>query len=291
MNVLIVGLSFSLAFLFIFLSNKIRIKWVKRSFSFYSIIFLLVAILVGSIYIYDQRATIKQIITTTQKQKTEEKTEKTKEKVSTEEQPLKESVMLDVKLIEQLPELPRGCEVTSLAMLLDYNGVTVNKMDLAKQIKHDPAPYKKIGNTIHFGNPHNGFVGDMYSFDTPGLGVYHGPIKDLAKQYVGDRVYDFSGSDFKEILYQLNQNRPVWVIINGAYKELPEDAFETWHTKDGPINITMREHSVLIIGYDQEYVYFNDPLNRHMKAPIKDFEKAWIQMGKQAITILSPRRS
>lgn len=60
---------------------------------------------------------------------------------------------------------------------------------------------------------------------------------------------------------------------------------KTWHTEDGPIEITYRQHSVLVTGYDQEYVYFNDPLNYYHKADIKHFEEAWVQMGKQAITI------
>ena len=41
----------------------------------------------------------------------------------------------NVKCIAQNPELPRGCEVTSLAMMLNYNGINVSKMELAKEVK------------------------------------------------------------------------------------------------------------------------------------------------------------
>ena len=54
---------------------------------------------------------------------------------------MKEAAMIeDVPFIKQLPELPRGCEVTSLAMLLQYKGVQVDKMQLASEI-HDKCLY------------------------------------------------------------------------------------------------------------------------------------------------------
>lgn len=209
------------------------------------------------------------------------KDEQTEEKVT-----LKDKVFIEAPLIKQMPELPRGCEVVSLGMLLAYHNIHIDKMELAKKVKHNPSTYKKVGEKIHFGNPHNGFVGDMYSFEQPGLGVYHKPIAELAEKYAKDMtIYDFTGADFSAIKEQLSLGRPVWVIINSHYKKLPDSEFITWQTEDGPIDITYRLHSVLITGYDENYIYFNDPLNYRSKADIKNFESAWKQMGKQAITI------
>ncbi|WP_237648713.1 C39 family peptidase [Sediminibacillus terrae] len=199
---------------------------------------------------------------------------------------LPESVQLDAPLIMQYPELPRGCEVTSLAMLLQYNGVEVSKLKLADQVEKDPTPFHKNEKEMFFGNPSKGFVGDMYSLDKPGFGVYHQPIARLAERYLGDRVHDFSGGHFYEIFNYLHNGQPVWVITNTTFKKLPEKEFQTWNTEQGSIKITMKEHSVLVTGYDETYIYFNDPLaKKQRKAPINDFKEAWVQMGKQAITV------
>ena len=160
-------------------------------------------------------------------------------------------------------------------------------MTLAKQVPKDTTPYSEKDGEISFGNPNKGFVGNMYNLSKPGYGVYHGPIANLTAQYVDEeRVNDFSGGSFFQILEQLNEKRPVWVITNTTYKKLSEDYFETWKTPQGPKRITMKEHSVLVTGYDSQSIYFNDPISgQKKKAPISDFREAWVQMGKQAISI------
>ncbi len=201
---------------------------------------------------------------------------------------IKGSVIIDVPLIKQYPELPRGCEVTSLAMLLQFAGENVDKMTLANEVKKDPTPYSVSGGKVYFGNPHDGFVGDMYNLQNPGLGVFHEPIRELAEQYLPGRIIDMTGSDFEKLKIPLSAEQPVWVIINTAYQKISEDLFQTWETPSGAVKVTSKEHSVLVTGYDDQFIYFNDPLTgiKNKTAPIQDFKEAWVQMGSQAITIL-----
>ncbi|WXB93687.1 C39 family peptidase [Bacillus sp. FJAT-52991] len=189
----------------------------------------------------------------------------------------------DVPLILQNPELNRGCEVTSLAMLLNYYGEEVDKMELADKITKEPF---KQGN--YKGNMHQGFVGDIATFNRSGLGVYVEPIIALTKQYVNeDRLINLTGQTPEDLYAQINKERPVWVIINAEYKKLTEDQFETWPTAEGTMKVTYYQHSAVITGYDEQFVYVNDPLKqeKNIKIHRTDFEQAWIQMGRQAMTI------
>ncbi|MHC0037889.1 C39 family peptidase [Pseudoneobacillus sp. C159] len=188
---------------------------------------------------------------------------------------------VDAPHIKQLPELARGCEVTSLAMMLQHAGMNVGKMQLAKEI--NKIPFKSNG--LH-GNPFDGFVGNIYTFSESGLGVYHGPIQKLAEKYVPGRTVNLTGTSFSNIYRMLDKGMPVWVITNSWFKELPASQFRTWQTKKGPLNITYREHSVLVTGYDAKYIYFHDPLYHKGNRAItkSDFIAAWNQMGKQAIS-------
>lgn len=201
-------------------------------------------------------------------------------------QRMKEEVLLDVPLINQLPELPRGCEVTSLAMLLGDAGINIDKMTLAKEVKKDPTSYQVKEGTIHFGNPHDGFVGDMYSKKNPGYGVYHQPIMELAERYLPGQIINLTDRSFEDLQLYLSNEVPIWVVINTTYKKLPSDLFQTWETPSGSVEITYKMHAVVITGYSNDTIYFNDPLSgtKNKKAAKADFIEAWIQMGSQAIT-------
>ncbi|WML42910.1 C39 family peptidase [Neobacillus sp. PS3-40] len=193
---------------------------------------------------------------------------------------LAKSMLLDVPLINQMaaPRLYNGCEVTSLAMVLNYNGYHVTKNELAEKVKTVPLTYSNGKK----GNPTIGFVGDIAN--GPGLGVYNGPIYDLTQQYAGDKVLNLTNSPFIDLLKKINKKEPVWIITTTKFA--PVSVFQNWNTPQGLIKITFSEHSVVITGYDDDYIFINDPYGfKNRKLLREDFEKAWEQMGKQAIVI------
>jgi uncharacterized protein YvpB len=187
---------------------------------------------------------------------------------------------LDVPLLNQMdsPRLYNGCEVTSLAMILNFWGIGVTKNELANEINRVPLQYNDGTN----GNPNSGFVGNME--DGPGLGVYHDPIFELAKTYVGDRATDLTNQAFDSLLENIAKGSPVWVITTTTFS--PVSAFETWTTPQGFVDITFKMHSVVITGYDHEYIYINDPYGtKNKQVDRENFTKAWEQMGSQALVI------
>ncbi|HDR7514782.1 C39 family peptidase [Bacillus mobilis] len=190
-------------------------------------------------------------------------------------------IISNVPLIQQLPELDRGCEVTSLAMLLQYAGVSVDKMQLASEIKK----INFLDDGVR-GNPNEGFVGNIYTFSESGYGVYHEPLFQLAKKYLPNKAVDLTGKSIEETYKSVKSGQPVVMITNATFAPLDEDEFTTWETNSGDVSITYNEHCVVLIGYDEEFVYIRDPLSESLdvKVPRENFEKAWMQMGSQAIS-------
>ncbi|HDR8185689.1 TPA: C39 family peptidase [Bacillus thuringiensis] len=190
-------------------------------------------------------------------------------------------ILSNVPLIQQLPELDRGCEVTSLAMMLQYAGIKVDKMKLANEIKK-----VDFMNDGVRGNPNEGFVGNIYTFSESGYGVYHGPLFQLAKKYLPNKVVDLTGKSIEELYKSVKAGKPVVMITNATFAPLDEDEFTTWETNSGDVSITYNEHCVVLIGYDKEFVYIRDPLDDSLDVKVsrESFEKAWIQMGSQAIS-------
>ncbi|TLS50016.1 hypothetical protein FE782_22010 [Paenibacillus antri] len=213
-----------------------------------------------------------------------------RQEVPSPETPIKkDTALLDAPIIEQLPEFRNGCEVVSLTMLLQYYGIDKNKMELAEEMKKDPTERKESADRIilYWGNPNTGFVGDITG-KTKGYGIYNRPLLELLEKYIPSAL-NLTGRSFDEIERSISDGRPVVVWTTVSFEKPREDQWLTWDSPQGEVRATFQEHAVLLVGYDNDYVYVNDPLSgkKQLKLEKRTFLPSWEALGKQAISYSS----
>lgn len=194
------------------------------------------------------------------------------------------TVRLNVPLVNQNddPALYNGCEVASLAMILEYNGINKTKNELADAIAK--VPFASADGTM--GNPNIGFVGSIQGNESPGYSVYHQPLVDLANQYVTSpmSVVDLTEKSFDDVLNALRDGQPVLAMTTVSYAETAN--IDTFWTDQGDVQISWDIHCVAITGFDEDSIYINDPYGEKDKQVNRDnFIASWTQMGSQAIYI------
>lgn len=217
----------------------------------------------------------------------------TSPKVSAKPAALPSRYLIHVPGIDQYPQLPNGCEVTSLTMMMDAAGHPVSKMTLAAEMPKDRTPLvltvstTSDGQVVHhvkyWGNPNVGFVGSVYQAGE-GYGIYHGPMTRFLNRLMPGRAEDLTGDSFHTILQHVAEGTPVEVWTTTTFK--PTTDWVTWQSPEGLVKATPWEHAVLVVGYGPGTIYVNNPLNGEAAEPVAaaPFIQSWRQLGKQAIT-------
>lgn len=212
------------------------------------------------------------------------------EEQSEEEEVTPAAALLEAPLVLQNPELPRGCEITSLTMLLNYYGIDKTKLELADEMVRDTTPIKwaKGGGIEYWGHPNDGFVGEI-TRKAIGFGIYHRALFVTLQDNIPEAI-DLTGEPFSVLESYIAKGSPVvaWTTLNYT---VPKEWVE-WDTPSGQLRTTYQEHAVLLTGYDEEYVYLNDPLKTEKNVKIKkeQFISSWEAMDKQALSY-TPDRS
>lgn len=190
---------------------------------------------------------------------------------------------LRVPLIKQLPELPTGCEVTSLAMAINNYGIKMSKTVLAdvflEKGEYRAADYRKV------------FVGDPREVNA--YGCYADVIVKCAEKFfdtVSSRSFDVknvTGCTPSALYAYTDMGYPVIVWVSN--KMLPTFEGPSWTDSETGKNITWvgNEHCVLLTGYDmkKKCVYLNDPLYGIVSFKMEDFETRFYELEQQAIVI------
>ncbi len=194
---------------------------------------------------------------------------------------MKQEQKLNVPLENQMPDLPNGCEVTSLSMLMNYYGIKVSKNELAETIQHvdsftDGGKYR--------GNPHQGFVGHM-TIANAGWCVYNEPLYNVARKYTS-HIEKITGSDFLSLLKLVSNGHPVMIITTTTFNKV--NNMQTWDTNTGKVNVTPSSHACVITGYSKpkKVVYVNNPYG-YKNQPVnwKNLQASYNQQGRQALYI------
>ncbi|MFD2443335.1 C39 family peptidase [Bacillus sp. CGMCC 1.16607] len=200
---------------------------------------------------------------------------------------ISQTKLIDVPLIKQNPELRYGCEVTSLTMVLNYAGVKVNKMELYRKVKKDGDPIirSQKGDILRWGDPHEGFVGDMTGRNgKAGYAVFDQPIVQLMNEYIPDRVVNLTNQPFDKVLAHVSKGYPVVIWTTGDYR-LP-DRWESWKHGNHTIKTPLDLHVVVLVGYDSQFVYLNDPLSgrKNVKVNKQQFIQSWKALKSRAVS-------
>ena len=195
-------------------------------------------------------------------------------------------VIETAECILQNPELPTGCEITSLTMLLNHIGFDADKLDLADNYLPKGEYRKADYNKVFVGDPRTG----------KGYGCMAGVIVTTAEKYLDDqedasgwKVKDLTGSEPEELYAYVCKGDPVVVWASIDMGEIIPD-YVSW-TEEGTgrtISWYGGEHCLLLTGYDldDKLVYVNDPLKGKVTYDMDIFEQRYEEMQRNAVVIL-----
>lgn len=180
---------------------------------------------------------------------------------------------------------PTGCEAVSATMVLKYKGYDVSAKDIINKTKTGSKKHQKSDGLWYGANPFEEFVGNpSLGLGKGSYGVFAKPIAEAMGAYASGKVTNISGCSENELFNQVSKGNPVvvWCVKNGG--NLKEGV--TWHYDGGTFKELVGEHCAVLIGYDKDYVYLNDPsAGENVKQSKAKFISNWKQLFSQAIVI------
>lgn len=190
-------------------------------------------------------------------------------------------MLLPVKHINQNPELPTGCEITSLTMVLNYLGFDIDKITLADNF------LDKLETPD--GSFYDFFIGDPKLPN--GMGCFAPAITNAANKYLKTtdselKASNISGSTLQAFFDELSDGNPI-IIWTSSNLSMPVKYTPINLNTNSVFNWPNNEHCVVLIGYNLEknIVYLADPLKDIIECDLNVFSKSYEDYYKQAVVI------
>ncbi|MBQ7969100.1 MAG: C39 family peptidase [Clostridia bacterium] len=201
--------------------------------------------------------------------------------------------IIDAPYIYQNFKYPNGCESVSAVMALNYWGIDITVDSFIDK-------YLSKGNTPII----NGIGPDpdvVYCGDPrlqSGWGCNSPVIAKAIKKTVSPLKYEVNntyGKTLVELCEQyIDKDIPViiWATV-GMVDSSNDSYYAEWVTENGKnIRYNRKLHCLLLVGYDKEYYFFNDPMKMHTNGTKYTgykrtaVEKAYNILGKQSVVII-----
>ena len=196
-------------------------------------------------------------------------------------------IYLPVPQILQNPELPNGCEITSLCEILNYLGFPADKCDLADHyLPRSEKWYGTDPDLLYMGNPHL----DDASPET-GYYCFAGPIVTAADRYLSERsssfrAHDLTGASQEDLEHQLKAGRPFIFWASLHFDDIQYDECGSYPLPGGRSHRVFRQlHCMVCRGETEKEFLIADPLDFNTTVPKEQFMKIYRQLGSRAAAI------
>ncbi|MBE6767308.1 MAG: hypothetical protein E7549_00170 [Ruminococcaceae bacterium] len=194
----------------------------------------------------------------------------------------------NVPVIPQNPTYPTGCESVSAVMALQYAGedITVDEFIDGYLPQADSTLIKKDGR--YYGpDPYEVFVGDPRTKSS--YGCMSPVIKRAIDTHFGTdtRTVNTGGKSLEALCEQyVTEGIPVLTWVTIAMREV--EYHTSWYLPNGErFTWPGNEHCMVLVGYDAEKYYFNDPyLGLRVAYDRTLAEDRYSAMGCQSLVIL-----
>ena len=169
----------------------------------------------------------------------------------------------------QLPELPSGCEVVSLTMVLRASGFKLDKTEIADTY------------LVVDGNEW-GFLASPYEENGGGFppGIVSAANSYLTEQDTLLKAHDITGSSFDALCALVETGIPVCVWTT-LYFDEPNYDYELGATESWFVN----EHCVVLYGLQGNKVLIANPLEGLQTVDSTQFARAYEQCGNMALAV------
>lgn len=205
-------------------------------------------------------------------------------------------VFIDVPYYSQ-EDYPTGCELVSTSMLLAFYGFELDAGEIISEGYLSSVDVTKKSDGLKYsGNPDKVFIGNP-QYNT-GYGCYSGAIILALQRYFAPLKYkldenyqitDLKGTSIRDICDEyINNGIPILLWASIDMKPTFQRLSNSWIIeKTGEHYIwKSNEHCLVLVGYDEEYYYFNDPLAGKDIPYLKPVvERRYNELGMQAVAI------